>query len=1042
MSKYAWKFNGAFIGDDGLSSTFARAIETKDSLGQTVASGSPRYGRTSILCGAPNITTVTGTTSAAWNVLATGVSYDNATPVAVISNITAFKLQIHLNSISLDGSGDATYQYSMPLNASKGNLTDGLDESADESALEAWNPKGGVLCHGRADILCTVGYDDGGTWRRNRVGVMSCNLVNLGAAKSTWWEKTWLSPETPENGATDQTNMPTPWAMQNWASLGAAGAAPTECMICAADYQSTQKLGGVLYISAISRPDSTSGEWTADGFKQVLTFSRSASSAHCHGGVVVPDGAGGAKVLIARGDGHGNNAMYVSEVADISGYLNGSSDEGAGSFNSYAGGTGTGTPVIINGRIGGFTGTPPATDDTLESARRYGMQPIGLAQGGAGGDTIILGADEQHTAILMASSVPTSGGITLTPVFRNHRCHPVAGRTGGTSTSFNTSRLTFQIINRLSNNPTAELIANVTPQASAYQQDVTCLGVYSPNGIEWGVCWNTKVPEQAKPGFFGSSVIIGSPILGDNFGVRTTPIPSYLRGRPLLVDNSGKNHLADGALTLTKSSGMSSDAGSELNATEALPASYTPAPGFGTPIYFAADATAGSGTAKFVVRLCDSGSALPAVTAGTTSVLLVQFAIHPAKVADWRNSGVNGGVGTKDLPAPNSASHVGSNSCSQGFRFRVRLSDTVPTVVFSGYTENIYITENDGSPRIITIPVLASALGTFLANYVLELYVESTSVSMPIKGWLTPIGVYVADSSTEIDAAPCPVAATDGGTTIPATSLELSGFTLPTTGWTAYWSGKVPTDPMWDMWHAASHNHTSATRTSTTVTRITGANVGLDSVANAFAGHRLLGNLNGQTASFTDYGLAISSSAYVSTGTHDLTHASHGQASGSWTAIDIHAPTTMAASMPIFALCNTDSSRRIAVYADRVAGTLKVRYWDGAAWGSYATLTGFYFVPECPVHVALSYDGAGTLTIYASCGGSAISSTTLSVTPSAALTKMIAGDGNAVAPMEWWAGQVQEAPRDNETFILAKMRDVFSLGRSRRNRNTSGKVPL
>ena len=277
------------------------------------------------------------------------------------------------------------------------------------------------------------------------------------------------------------------------------------------------------------------------------------------------------------------------------------------------------------------------------------------------------------------------------------------------------------------------------------------------------------------------------------------------------------------------------------------------------------------------------------------------------------------------------------------------------------------------------------------------------SASTPIKGWLTPIGVYIGD------CAQAPVSATDGGTTIPETSLRIDGFTLGTSAkWAVDWAGKVPTEPMWDMWAPSSHAHTSATRTSTTVTRISGANVGLDSVANAFAGHRLFGNLNSQTASFTDYGLAITSSAYVSTGVHDLTHASHGQASGSWTLIDIHGPSTSMAARPLFALVNADNSRIVAVYADCVAGTLKARYWNGSTWGSYATISGFYFVPEAPVLVSLSYDGAGTITIAASVNGTEVSSTTLSATPNQPLTALIAGDGTSVTPMEWWSGQVYE----------------------------------
>lgn len=965
---------------------------------------------------------VSGTDASSWQIIATGLDSDNATPVCVLYDTTNGKLQVHRGTITFTSGTDAQYQYTVAVNAGKGSNSDALASSDDNQATEAWNPKGGVCCHGFIAAISTVAYNDGGTWRRNRVGIMTCNTANLSGAAGTWWDRSWLSPESPSCDTADQTNMPAAWAMQQWATPTINGAVPTTAFICAADYESSLKRGGVFYLSLASRSSTTATDWTVGKFVQALTFIRptSESTAHCHSGIIAPDGSGGLKVLMSRGDSHGNNAMYSASIPTPASYDASASADGGGSYNSYSGSSGITTPTIINGRVGGIaTGspTPPTIDGTgSETYRRMSMQPVGMAQTGAG-EVVALGSDEQHTAILLTSSIPLTGGITLTPAFRNHRCHPVAGRTGSTSPSLLTSRLVLQMSNKASNKPTSEIFANVTPQAGAYQQNVMCLGAYTPNGVEWGVCWNTKVPEQAKPGFFGNSLIIGSPIGSDNFGVRTIPTPSYIRGRPLVVDSGGKNYLAT-TTTAAKSSGMTSDGSSELNTSEALPASYTPAPGFGTPIYFAADAASSSGSAKFTVLMADAASQLPAVTAGSTQILYVQFAIHPAKVADWRSSG-NGGVGSKDLAPPNVADHVGSNSCSQAFRFRIAFNST-----FTGYTENIYITENDGSPRVITIPVIPSSVAAFSANYTVTVYVESTANSNPIKGWFTPIGVYIGDSAL------APVAASAGGTTVPATALRINGFTLGTSAaWAVDWAGKVPTDPMWDMWAPSSHAHTSATRTSATVTRISGANVGLDSVTNAFAGHRLYGIVNSQSATFGDYGLAISSSAYVSTGVHDLTHATHGQASGSWTQIDVHAPSTSMYRRPLFALVNTDNSRIIAVYADCVSGSLKVDYYNGSAWtgwsgtawsGSEATVvppnspsnpqnpTGFYFTPEAPVLVSLAYNGSGTLTITASVNGTGVGSTTFSITPNQPLTAMIAGDGTSAAPMEWWSGQIHE----------------------------------
>ncbi len=1032
MGRKAFRFDNGAVLDPGLSLSFSRGIATKDDLGTSVAVDTPRYARRSILCGAPVITAVSNAGSGSWNVMATGVDADGSTPVICLADITSAKLHVFRSAIVIDGSGNSTYKYDMSVGTS--TYADALKESADKLddgmgtlGNYNFNPKGGVCVHGRIDLLCSVAFRDAGpAWRRNRVGIMSCNLADLAGAKTTWWRKTWIATESPQCDTVDQSAMPVGWALQAWACVNRDGSAPTSYVIAPADYQSTNKYGGLLYMSVVSRPDTSSGAWTAGVFQQVMTFSRPTSAAHCHGGLVVPASDGSAKVVAARGDGHANNAMYTGSIAALSSYSTGSSAEGSGSYNSNSGGSGIGSMTIVNGRIGGLTGSPPATDDTQETARRYSSQPFGI-QRGSGTDAILIGADEQHCAILMASAIPTSGGFTFTPVFRQGRMYPVAGKASGSSNKLNTSRLCFQLITRAPNNPIAEVIANVTPQANQYQQESMCHGVYSPNGVEFGVCWNTKEAEQARPGFFGTTIVIGSPT-GRGYGVRTIPIPSYLRGRPMMVDAGGKNYLASGSLTLTKSSGMTTDASSELNQTEALPASYTPAPGFGTPIYFATDAASGSSSAKFLAMFCTAGSALPAVTAGTTQHLMVQFAIHCAKVADWRSSG-NGGVGSRDLAAPNSATDIGSNSCSQGFRFRLRFAGTD----FSGYTENVYVAANDGNPHIFTIPCPISAYKTYSANYTVELYVESTSSATPIKGWLTPIGVYVSDT------APCPVAA---GSTAPATAVSLSGFSLPTTGFTAYWSGKVPATPMLEMACAQSHTNTTATRTSTTVTRLAGVSTGLDSVANAFSGHRLFGIVNSVSTPFGDYGLAISSSSYVSTGVHDITHASHAQASGSWTQIDIVCPSSSASAQPIFALANTDKSRIIAVYLDCLDGTVKARYWNGTAWGSYATVTGFFFVPETPVHVSLAYDGAGTLTIRASAGGSAVSSTTLSVTPDQAFTQLIGGDGTSVAPMEWWGGAVVDSAESSsqQSARLAGLSYVPSPARTRARRNRGARA--
>ena len=1054
MSRKSFRFDNAFKADPGLSVAITRAIATRDQSGTAVASNEPRYGRDSILCSAPVVSTISGTTSHSWNVLATGLSYDNATPVAVLSNITLGKLQVHLGAITLDGSGNSTYQYSIPLTGSKNSYPDALSGSTDNNANEAWNPKGGTCCHGRIDLISTVGnnYDGVSSWRRNRVGVMSCNIEDLSGASTGWWRRTWLSPETPNNDTTDQTNMPTSWAVQNWSALSIDGNAPTDYIFCCTDYQSTSKLGGFFYVSTVSRSDSTDGTWTAGKFVQVLSFTRLASGGHCHGGLIVPDGDGGAKVVIGRGDGHANNCIYTAEIPDVTLYDNGASSEGANSFNSYSGSTGITTPVICNGRIGGFTGSPPAVVDATnadEEFRRYGMQPVGIAQAGYG-ERIVLGADEQHTSILMATSIPLTSaeGFTLSPVFRCHNITPVLARQNQSSATVNSSRLVLQITNRNSANVGVELLAQCTSQASNYAQDFQCYTAYSPDGTRWCAAWNNREPEQAKPGFWGSNMIIGCPTgrtvpdLGTINGVRTAPLPTYLEGRPLLVDIGGKNYFSD-SCTVGANSGMNSaGVAYSLNKTTALKAGYTTPMTSHTPIFFECDANhspSTSSSAMFnIANFVPAASALP--NGATAPFLTLQFQLYVAKVADWRSQ-ANGGVGTVDMDYPNTTEQKGSNSCSQGFRFRVRINGGTN---WTGYTENVYITENDGSPRLITIPVYipATAAGTGTASYTVDLYVESTAIACPIKGWIVPVGAW----ASAIPGVPCAA-----GATAPDTSLAITGFNLKTTGWRAFWAGKVPTDPTWSMIHPSSFQDAGTgapklTRTNTTTTDLTGAASGMNATGR-FVGHRLFGYCNSQRIG-GHYGFEITADVYGAS--HTLTHESHGQSSGAYdddpttTEIGIIvAPGPLASAMPLFALTNADASRRVAVYADTTTGKLKVRFYDGS-WGSFASISNLYYMPEHPILVGLSYDGAGTITLSGSVGGTEVATATLSVTHAnmQGLTKMIAGDGDNLAPAEWWGGMVDDAGPASSSELSNRLRNLKSGIRTKSRLNKLGLQPM
>lgn len=194
MSRKAWKFNNGARLDQGLSMSFSRGVATKDPLGVAVAAGTPRYARRSILCGAPNVTAVSNAESGSWNVMTTGVAADGSTPVLCLAHITSGKLHVFQSSIVIDGSGNSTYVYDMTAGTS--TYPDALKESADKNddglgtaGNFNFKPNGSVCYYGRIDLLCSVAYRDTSpttAWRRNRVGVMSCNVEDLSGAKSGW----------------------------------------------------------------------------------------------------------------------------------------------------------------------------------------------------------------------------------------------------------------------------------------------------------------------------------------------------------------------------------------------------------------------------------------------------------------------------------------------------------------------------------------------------------------------------------------------------------------------------------------------------------------------------------------------------------------------------------------------------------------------------------------------------------------------------------------------------------------------------------------
>ena len=116
--------NGATL-DPGLTWSFERASASIDIDGSVVTPDWPRYAPKTLLCGAPSVTTISGTTSPILgiHVFSAGVLSDNTTPAWIIYNVTQGKFQVHVGSVN-----GAVYSYSVNGTASKGNTPDLLKE--------------------------------------------------------------------------------------------------------------------------------------------------------------------------------------------------------------------------------------------------------------------------------------------------------------------------------------------------------------------------------------------------------------------------------------------------------------------------------------------------------------------------------------------------------------------------------------------------------------------------------------------------------------------------------------------------------------------------------------------------------------------------------------------------------------------------------------------------------------------------------------------------------------------------------------------------
>lgn len=1042
MTTRRFTFDGAVVHDDGLSFRFKRDATTivergGRNLGQ-VGANVPVFGDPRLICGAPVVTTIAGTTSEANDLMAIGVDADGVTPVYLVKKPSSGTLTIYVGDLSGGG-----YQYNIQTNGSKDNQIDFLRESADNQATEAWNPKAAVICHGVIILSCNVHHNDGTNWGHRRLGLATCKISDLAGAKSGWWRRHAVTDVLPGmNGKTGpalNAEMNTSYSMQTYMVMDRTGARPVKAWVAGVEYQTGQvavgggKFGGVYWVMPLTRPDTSSGAWTVDAPYELHRFSRGVNSSHAHGVVLSRSGTLGIVAVMSRGDASGNNCNYArrlasegSATAASTAYRTGASlpnNGGVSAVNYYSGGAAWAAIEYVNGVIDDEGSSD--INDAPTGERRPAMQGMGLHPGPTSG-TVLITTDDVDGGPLMLASVPSSGGTIKwrTLATMNH-CHLAAGKSSATSAKMYFRNLCFNARGASPESLYGPLVLQVSPSEFAYTRDRNCRVLYSPNSQDFGQCWAHRVVEQVP--------VIIDPIRGRvwagdannvGLGIRWIPTPRYVVRSPLKIANGAKNYLK----TQASGDGTVRPASSgHVTATfqPALPTGASAPPVLGNNVWkIQYDGTAGSGDV-FVWWLTDvysGGNAIPAATKAVKVRLWVL--LEPPETY------------------PGTPKATGCNSAGAVFRFRGRFTDSVGPYL-AGYTNNIQHYDNSAAGWIpVEIEFDPSAIKAFSGNYGMELFLESGggaggSYADPQQ---TPLNFYVAfESVTTSDAVPYAVAPQTTGDNELAAMVGFSAagsFTMAA-------MGEVPPNASWDWASPCALTETAATAASATTTVLTNGT----STNGDYVGCRLWAHDTSKIAS-GDFGLLIT--AYDGA-TKTATHAAHTGALGSGLSVDVLRPclgfdASNPGFRPLWSGCDASAATGFTVFADTGGGRLAIAAWNGSAYGTPAFINNVHWLGGSPVLTVVTYDAAtATLTLRASAGGIEIDSASVaSVTFSAALTELRLASLNAsptVTPMSWYGGFVDDASALSPTGADAELVSVASPSGSSGSTRTWQRLP-
>lgn len=677
--------NGAAL-DPGLSWSFARSLSTFDIDGTVIPAQTPRYAQTTLLCGAPDVTTVAGTTAPITGIhaMSAGFMADNTTPAWLIYNVTQGKFQIHVGSVN-----GAVYSYNVNGSSTKGNTPDLLKESYDVNPNEAWTPRSATICHGFAVALCNVATKNAsGVWHLDRVGIAVCNMANLTGPKGFWWRRQAVSDRLDDQGSTYQFGAL--WSLPRWWVRTRDGQPPTEFWITATDYRAfPQKDGGMYFVMPVRRSSETSSDWVADKVMELPgRFARFGQNVtHAHAAGLCGYGEQGLMVLGSRGDSLYNNANYTWTIDDASMYRAGATVR-ADSYNWYVGGTNWAGPKLVNG----FVGDPV---DPVQ-LRRPGNQWIGVAPGPTD-RTFVLGSDEVHDALFVTpdmSSNPDELDYFNTYGIARVMIVPTQAEGNATPGRF----LSFHIQCSRPNGTDGQYVAQLAPSQFDPEKVLSQRILYSPDGINWGQMWAHRENEQTRPVIGDGKVWIGSAGQSLALGLRSTPIPATKLVRPLSI--------APGGVNLTSTIASAGDMAPGVSITPVqLPDNLADKPAADGPAFLVINAPTSNATA---VSYLGSVLLAPSIPK-TTGIISFRIWVRNALSKDQSVAG------------------------SLALRFRLRSTDdsgTFGSTKISGYAPALEV-PSSGDWVPVTLTTNVSAWGTQPTNPWLELLVSTGSTALP-----------------------------------------------------------------------------------------------------------------------------------------------------------------------------------------------------------------------------------------------------------------------------------------------------------------------